>query len=270
MARAEAREMVLSLRAVFLVVVYAVITGGIGRGLVFLDEKLDGRLSAIVELPPGARARIIGELAERAEVGRPLAEAVLSGDLPPLVFGVLYFSTFVLPALVLLVGYNRISEDVTRRFTRYILQRVHRGSYLAGKVFGHWLVSFLAVVVVHVGLLGYATSAGLVDAPSTWAAMPRVWLGMALLLFAYVSFNAVFSSMLNPPIAALLVGLVALCGLWGFPGFLGLFYAPLSRMWLGSWDTRLWALDPYAIAVYLGYSALFVAVAYAIFRGRDL
>ena len=57
---------------------------------------------------------------------------MVKGDLPPLVLGVLFFSTFAIPWLILLVGYNRISEDVATKYTRYVLQRVHRGAYLAG------------------------------------------------------------------------------------------------------------------------------------------
>ena len=274
MARAEAREMVLSLRALFLVLVYAVFAGGIGRLLTFLNEESGGKMWAAVEhaaaLPEDQRAQLIDQLAAQLGMARAVAEAIVSGDLPPLVFAVLYSSTFVLPALMFLVGFNRISEEVSSHFTRYVLQRVHRGSYLVGKVFGHWLVSFLAIVFVHLGLLIYASSVDLFDAESTWRAMPRVWAGMALFVLAYASFNAVFSSMLNPPIAALLVSLVALCGLWMAPKILGLFYAPLGRVWLGSWDTQLWALDPPAIAVYLGYSGLFLAGAYLILRRRDL
>lgn len=274
MARAEAREMVLSFRALFLVIVYLLLAGGIGRVFTFLDEKSEGQLSAIVdkaaELPEVQREQLIDELAVKGGLGRSLAEAVISGDLPPLVFFVLFLSTFILPALILLVGFNRISEDVTSRFTRYVLQRVHRGSYLVGKVFGHWLVSYLAIIAVHLILLTYATTTELVEAESTWSAMPPVWAGLALFVLAYVSFNAMFSSMLNPPIAALLVSFVALCGLWFAPRVLSLFYAPLGRVWMGSWDTQLWALDPAATGIYLGYSAVFLAAAYWILRRRDL
>jgi ABC-type transport system involved in multi-copper enzyme maturation permease subunit len=127
-----------------------------------------------------------------------------------LVLGVLYFSTFAIPWLILLVGYNRISEDVQTKYTRFLLQRVHRGAYLAGKIAGHWVASLLAIIVVHSLLLAYAAATDRFDVAAVLKVMPRVWLSMALFVLAYSTFTCMVSSVLQPPFLVLLIGTMLL------------------------------------------------------------
>src|SRR5688572_5331060 len=125
LAREEAATMVVSIRAVFLVVTYSVIAGAIGAVLLWINDKTDGNLLKGAEALRESPELVIEKLTE-AGFNPHLAEAMVRGDLPPLVLGVLFFSTFAIPWLILLVGYNRISEDVSTKYTRYLLQRVHR------------------------------------------------------------------------------------------------------------------------------------------------
>jgi ABC-type transport system involved in multi-copper enzyme maturation permease subunit len=269
LAREEIATMVVSIRAVFLVITYSVIAGAIGAAMLWLNDKTDGNLLKGADMLKEAPEVAIEKLTE-VGLNPHLAEAMVNGDLPPLVLGVLFFSTFAIPWLILLVGYNRISEDVSTKYTRYVLQRVHRGSYLAGKIAGHWLVSFLAIIVVHGLLLGYAAATDRFDVGAMMHAMPRVWLAMALFVLAYSTFTCMVSSVLQPPFLVLLVGTMLLFAL-KFAAWVGSFiYEPIGDAWIGSWDVPLWAFDPRAVAVYAGYSLVFIGVAYMILRRRDL
>ncbi len=269
-ARAEIFDMVKSIRFAFLVISYAFAAGIVGSALLWVNEKMDGKLlMGAAGLGESERTAIVEGLAEQG-MSTYLAEAILNGDLPPMVFGVLFFSTFSIPLLMLLVGFNRISEDVSTRYTRYLLQRVHRGSYLAGKLIGHWLVSFVAIVLVHIALLSYAKINDLYDMESTIAAMPRIWFALLLLVLGYSAYTTLVSATLNPPILVLLLGAIFLMGIRVVQFFLGLMYEPLGKVWMGSWDVELYALDPIAVAIYLGYAAVFIALAHLVLRRRDL
>jgi hypothetical protein len=178
---------------------------------------------------------------------------------------VLFFSTFAIPGLILLVGYSGLADDLQSRFARYALQRVRRESWLVGKVLGHFVVSYVAVVLVHAGLIAYATFATDFDPTTTLHALPRIWAGLALFIFGYVGFTAMFSATLAPPFAAFALGAVALFGLWVVS------FAPtIGLVWMGSWHMQLWALDPRAIGIYAAHGIVFSALAYAGLRRRDV
>lgn len=274
MARAEAKEMFLSIRALFLVITYGGIAGGIGAIVVWLDGKMEGKLAEAsqkaAELSATEKASLVEQITKQEMVSQTLAEAIVNGDLPPLVLTILYTSTFAIPILIILVGYNRIAEDVSSRYTRYVLQRIHRGAYLAGKIIGHFLVCFTAVVLVHVLLLGLAKAYDIFDLGRTVQAMPRIWLGMACFVLAYVSYTVMFSSLLQPPFLVLLIASMGLFLIRFLTWVLSFFWAPLGELWLGVWDVRLWALEPAAIGVFLGYAVVFIALSQLALRRRDL
>lgn len=274
MARAEAREMVFSLRAVFFVLMYGLLSGGLGYACNEADQKTEGQVSQgltqMADMPEEQRTQMIDEFSEKTGFSRELTVAMVQGGLPWQVVAVLFGSTFVIPGLIMLIGFNRISGDIHSKYTRYVLQRVHRGPYLAGKIFGHWAVCFLALVLVQLGLLILGSQAEMFELQDALSSMPRIWAGFALFVLAYVAFNALFSSMFTPPIATLMLSLIALFGLWFIPIILGGIYEPLRRAWLGSWDVGLWGLDPSAVGVYAGYTTLFVALSYLTLRRRDL
>jgi hypothetical protein len=277
-ASAEIIDMIKSIRFAFLLVSYAFAAGVVGKAMIWINGKVDGKLlQGAKALSETEREMIVSSAVEQG-MSSHLAEALINGDLPPLVFGVLLFSTFSIPALMLLVGYNRVSEDVSTRYTRYILQRVHRGSYLAGKLAGHWLVSFLAIVLVHIALLTYGYffefdgNVEVRDAvyEATLAAMPRIWLAMFILVLAYSAYTMLVSSTLNPPIIVLLLGVMGLVAIKFAAFILEIIHKPLGEIWMGSWDVRLYALDPAAIGVYLAYTVGFLGLATFVLRRRDL
>ncbi len=273
MARAEAKEMVLSVRALFFILVYLVVAGGVGWGTLKLNEKLDGQLSdlstKVTELSAAERAGIIEQVTSSG-MPEAVTDAFLSGNLPILLLIILFSSTFVVPGLILLVGFNRISGDIGSRFTRYVLQRVHRESYLLGKIVGHWLVSFVAVLVVHAILVAAGSYYEVFDHERIVEAMPRIWVGMALFTLAYVTYTQLFSTLFAQPFLSLMFGIMGIFAIKALTFTLSFFYAPLGQVWLGDWDIRLWALDPTAIAVFAAYSLGFTALSFVVLRRRDV
>lgn len=259
--------MLSSVRALLLIVTYGVIAGSIGAFYLWLDRQTGGKLEELsrktTELGPAERDAILDEMAKT--IGRPLAEAIVSGDLPPLVLFVLLLSTFVIPGLVLLVGYGSIAEDLHTRYARYVLQRVRRASYLAGKLVAHFSIAYAAVILVHVGLLAYASTLPNFDLARTVAALPRIWVAMAFFIAGYVAFTSMFSATISPPFAAFAIGGMALLALWVLAFFPG-----VGSVWMGSWHMQLWALDPRAIAVFSAHALAFVALAYLGLRRRDV
>lgn len=262
----EIRLLVTTIRAAFLVIVYGFVAGSIGAFYLWVDRQSEGQLAEVAKrasaLSPEEKAQIISQLGDK--IGRPLAEAMVNGDLPPLVLFVLFFSTFAIPGLVLLVGYGSIADDLQSRFARYVLQRIRRESYVIGKLAGHFVVSYAAVLLVHVLLLAYASTTSSFELDKTLHALPRIWLAMAFFVLSYVCFSALFSAVVSPPFGALALGGMALLFLWA------LSFSALGGFWMGAWHMQLWALDSIAILVYLGHAIVLGGLAYLGLVRRDV
>ena len=272
-ARAEAADMLLSLRALFLVLTYGALTAVAGGVANWLYTKAQEQLTEAGKTEVSlamVQEELIKGMMEQGWVEPALGEQLSSGALPVIMLLVLKATGWVLPGLILLVGFNRISGDISTRFTRYVMQRVHRGSYLAGKVAGHWLASFGAVIVVQAALLGVAYAMDVFDHELMAKAMPRIWVAMALFTLVFVTYTQMCAALFARPFVSLLLGLMLLVAFDVGTFAASLFYAPLGQLWVGDWDTRLWALDPVAIAVFLGYAAAFAAIAQLVLRKRDL
>jgi hypothetical protein len=271
-AAQELRSSVLGLRAVLAVGVYGLVSLGAGALVRAVVAKIVSGLPGGLT-PEGLAQSLTNDEKFRESVrpaltwlgGDTLVKLVESGQLPWLALGVLVLSTFTLPGLVLLVGYDRISHDLEVRFSRYLFQRVHRGSYLLGRVIGHWATMMLAVVVVHGFLIVISSDLPGNSIEETMAVLPRVWTGMAILLFGYASYTAMFSVFFRPPFLALALGTLGLVAAWVMS-----LAERFHDLWLGTWDVKLFVLDPAALGVYAAYTALFLGIAYAGLRWRDV
>ena len=277
-ARYELIAMLLSVRSVLFAVIYGGLSFGVGalHGKVtgWMDEKLAEQmpsLSAVERADMLNNKEQLGQMFEKAPElvdalgGQAVVDALVDGTVPSVVLLVLFVSTFTVPGLVLIVGYDRIADDLATRYARFILQRIRRGSYLAGKILGHWGAVLIVMMVVHLLLVALSTVSDGLDPGAIAVALPRVWLGLAVFLLAYVGFSAMLSSTISPPFAALAVGGMMLMGLW-----LASFVDAFGVVWMGTWDMRLWVLDPPALGVFVGYSTLFIGLAFARLRTRDV
>lgn len=264
MARYELVSMVLSVRAALFVVVYAISAGGVGRLFLFLDEKSNGALTKGAADAVANREVAIKALEEQ-KIPTAVFDAILSANLPAVLLFVLFFSTFVIPGLVLLIGYGAIGEDLHTRYARYLLQRVRRGSFLAGKIAAHFAVSFLGIVVAQLLLLAAAQTLDNFDNELIIEALPRVWLAMAIFTLGYVAFTSVLSALIKPPFAAFALGLMVLAVLWVVSKI-----PPIDRVWMGAVDIELWALTPYAISIYMAHAVVFLGIAWFGLQRRDV
>ena len=276
----ELRSLLLGIRSILVVVLYGGWVAAVGAMYLFataqLEQKLIAEQPALATLDRSAllrealkSERFDKEFAPQLEQfgGRRLVEAVSDGSMPFLLLVILVLSSFALPGLALITGYDRLSDDLHTRYARFVLQRVRRESWVLGRIVGQWVGLWALVVITHVLLVLVATvAADGFEAGPVWRALPAIWLGMALFLLAYVAFVALFSALLTPPFAALAVGGMALMGLW----LLKVIVPVVGQVWMGAWDLRLWLLDPWALVVFAVHALLLMGGAVAVLRARDV
>ncbi len=270
-ATAEIKEMVLSLRAFFLILSYGGLVGLTGLAVLKAQEFAEQKIAEAGGNNTGltmsdAILRGIEEV-----FGQGLAQQASDAGLNGSAFLILVSTSFPLPILILLVGYNRISEDISSKFTRYLLQRVYRGSYLAGKLIGHWLVTWACIITAHLLVVGLGLAFGVPGIDEIPAVLPSVWAAMGLFSLVYCSLTAAFASFIQPPFLVLLVGTIMMGVFKVAAVILGRMYSEaLGKLWIGAWDINLWLHDTNAILVHLAYAAGFIGLATFFLRSRDL
>ena len=270
-AREEIVAILLGVRALVFVVVYGGLLFGLGAVHDrLIADKIPGYSAADVQ-GTIAKNRLAIELAieqspdlEKLLGGPTVTAALLDGSMPIVLFVVLLMSAWALPGLIVLLGYDRIAEDLGSRYARFVLQRVRRGSFLAGKLIGHVGALLAVTIVIHALMLAVAAISGAIPLGPILAAVPKVWCAAAIVFVGYAAFTSAASSWIAPPFAALLVSMAALVVFWV------LSFGELGRFWMGSQLVRIWVLDPIAVAVVLGNAAVFIALAYLRLRLRDV
>lgn len=267
--------MLVSVRLVFLLAVYGGAGGLVGYMWESIDASNDRQLLALSEKTATlSEEERVEALAEMVEKGGPAIEMVgsvlLDPELPPMAMLVLQLTSWLLPLLILLVGYNRIAEDIHSRYTRYIMQRVHRGSYLSGKIIGHAVVCLVAVVAMQLVWLLVSSFYDLYGADRMWMAAPRIWLGMVVYVFAYSAYTMMVSTVFGRPMSALLLGTMAMYAVWIGVNMASFFWTPLVRLWLSAWYPALWRLDPVGYVVFVAYGLIFILMAHLVLRRGDL
>ncbi len=284
-ARAELLAMVLGFRVIFLAVLYGgtmaatfalvlsifraakeQITKELGATSGLMDPKtlLDAfiqsdKFQTWIDTEVMTMARAAGGEAET------LVLAMRAGDLPwPAALGLLVTAT-TLPPLLLLISYDRISTDLGTGYVRYLFQRVHRSAYLAGKLAGQWLIAVLVMLLASFVLLAIGFGVNELDVAALLPHLPAVWLGMSLVLLAYLSFFTIFATAFTRPFVVLLVA--------GFAHFLvgtfGLF-SRFGEVWMGRFDVRISLLQGSAVLLVFAHVLVFTGISFYILRSRDV
>ena len=275
----EFKQVLLSVRSVLFFVVYGGISFIVGssytRVVSFFDKALAEQLGPVsgddLANAGVSATKIFSELFEKDPElisvfgGQHVADALISGQLPVVIFAWLVLSGWFLPSLLLVIGYDRISEDLNGKFSRFVFLRLRRGTYLCGKIFAQWLVAILLIAIVHGILLSLVSSHPSMKTSDVLSGAPYIWLGMTLYLLAYISFTAVFSSSFTPPFAALALGLIC---------FMGLGIASLSEavkaVWMGDHSLQLWVGAPGAYLLFLGHLVVWAGLAFMRLRTREI
>jgi hypothetical protein len=275
----EFKQVFLSLRSVLFFVIYGgmsfLVGSAHGKIVGFFDKKVAEKLGNIspedLENSGMSATKAFTELFDQSPElidvfgGQHAADGLMDGSLPVVVFVLMLLSMWFLPVLIIIIGFDRISEDLNGKFSRFIFLRLRRGTYLCGKIIAQWLCALLIIGIVHVLLLGLASTHEVFDVSQILRAAPKFWLGMTVYLMAYIAFAAVFSSTFTPPFAALALSLIAIMGM----GIFSLF-DEVQAFWIGDLALPLWAGAPMAYAVYLGHIALWGGLAFARLRTREI
>jgi len=276
----EVLDLLKGVRALLVVIMYGGLVLGVGSAYLLITGKIEEK---IAEANPAIammdRKAMFAEMMKSEQFtnelgpwlekigGTRLVDSLADGSMPLILLVVLLFSSVALPALVLITGYDRLSEDLHTRYARFVLQRIRRESWVLGKVLGQWAGVLALVIVVHVLLVALASlTSPRFDAAGVWRALPLVWIGMAMFLLAYVGFVQIFSGLAGRPFTALAFGGMGLMGMW----LLKLIVPAIGEIWMGAWDLRLWLLDPIAIAVFLAHAGVLIALAVLVVRTKDV
>jgi ABC-2 type transport system permease protein len=277
--RAELSRTLRSPRAVVLLLVYATFTaltalvvGALTRGL---DAQLDP--AAAVEARSGLLGILVGG---DGEALRSLVELPL---LVPLVFRV---SLFFLPLYVTLIGFDQLSAEVGSKSVRYLVFRARRGSILFGKFLAQAVVLLGLLLVVEVGLfVAGGIGRPIADPAAYGSALFRFWAAGAALALAYLALSTLASALTTTPAGSLFCNIGLLLGFWALD-VVGSRAALMQRLGgTASWTESLRWLSPSAYAsgllgpasatlgsvtAYAVFGALFLILAWATFRLRDV
>ena len=277
-ARTELLRTIRNARVLILLLLFATSTALVGLVVGLVTRGLDAQDP---QTAAAASAGLLGFL-----VGGDLTALQRLSELPLLVPFVFRITLFFLPLFIALLGYDQLSAEVSTGSVRYLAVRARRGSILAGKFLAQALVMGVLLALVLAGLFvaGVGLKSGL-DPVAYAAAAGRFWLGGASLAFAYLALTALSSAMTSGPGSSLLLNVGALFAFWVLDGIGG--RAALVHEMGGprSWTEALRWLSPstYAsgvlgsssalltsAAAYGTFGAVFLAVAWAVFRARDL
>lgn len=278
MSRTELLRTVRNARALVLLLLFATSTALVGLVVGLLTRGLDAQgPEAAAAASAGVLSFLVGD---DGGAFQRLSELPL---LVPLVFRV---TLFFLPLFVALLGYDQLSAELSTGSVRYLTVRARRGSILGGKFLAQAVVMGVLLGVVLVGLFvaGAGLRPGLEPGPYA-AAAARFWVGGSALAFGYLALTALSSAASSSPGGSLFLNLGALFAFWLLDTIGG--RAAVVRRMGGpeSWTEQLRWLSPstYAsgvlgsssalltsAAAYGAFGALFLAIAWAAFRARDL
>lgn len=276
--RTELLRTIRNARVLVLLLLFGTSTALIGLVVGLLTRGLDAQGP---EAAAAASAGILGFL-----VGEDGAAFQRLSELPLLVPLVFRAALFFLPLFIALLGYDQLSAEVSTGSVRYLAVRARRGSILAGKFLAQAVILAVLLAVVLGGL--FVAGAGLrpgLDPASYAAAAAHFWVGGVTFAFGYLALTTLSSALTSGPGSSLLLNVGALFGFWLLDAVGG--RAALVHRMGGpaSWTEPLRWLSPSAYAsgvlgsssalvtsaaAYAVFGAVFLAVAWAAFRARDL
>jgi ABC-type transport system involved in multi-copper enzyme maturation permease subunit len=252
-----------------------------GKGLVLLVlygliEAAGGVIFALVSKSAAGQLMSTGLLAVVASGGDHAMQEHLQQIPVPILFAY-WFTLFVMPPLVLLMGFDQISGELSTRSVRYLASRSRRVSWALGKALAQVIALFglsLAANAV-VLIFSLATVPGIAFAPALgW--LLALWLLSLIYGAAYVGLVTLISSLFRTPFLALAAGAVALVVL-GTAGLMARWIEQIhfvSYALPGSYASGLISPDVAvaagSAAALLGFAAVFLGGAVGVLKARDL
>lgn len=300
MARAEASRTFRSARVIVLFALYAMFS--------VLVLLVVGSIAKAINEQVNAQLESVGGEAEQAELAMTQARQSMLGWLldsdpalldaltqVPLVVIILFKTTlFWLPPYVVLLAFDAISGEVGPRSIRYLTIRTRRASILFGKFLAQAGVLLALVLLVDVGIFLYAK---FTNPDFGWGLMLVTLLkfSLASIVFSlsYLALTMACSTLFRQPAVSLIFNFFALFVLWliNFAGSFGVkreiletglpgpeeITSPLAYIRYltpSYYSTGLIhpAASEFAVsgAAYAGFTVLFLLIAYAVLRARDV
>lgn len=213
----------------------------------------------------------------------------------PLVVIIVFKTTlFWLPPYVVLMAFDAVSGEVGPRSIRYLTVRARRSSVLLGKFLAQALVLLVLVFVVDAAIFVYAK---VMNPDFSWglmvATLLKFWLAAIVYSLAYLALTILCSTLFRQWALSLIFNFFALFVFWlmNLVGFAGTHREMLSTGLPGPeqitspiaylryatpsfYSSGLLNPDLQAFLIsggaYAGFTLLFMLVAYAVLRARDV
>jgi len=226
----------------------------------FKLPKFDAAMDETHSLPPeqlrALKQQIFSKVYGDEATGETLAGA-------PIKLVILFFiAVWLVPLLVMIVGFDGISSDLQYRSVRYWTLRSRRASYYAGKFLALWAI--IAAVTLCMQLMIWGVTIVRADAPAgeTIAWGVRFWVTSLPITGAWCGLATLTSSLARSPMLSLLTTSVVFFLLF-FMGFIiGKWgdVAPLRYLYPNNFDGWILSSNPQRVLEGLG-----VCVAYMLF-----
>ena len=287
------RELRKSFRSVkgILLLIFTMLAGG-GLALLLaqsdevrkrqISERLQDQHVSYEEAALTVKRQLLSWWFADAGVGAHLAAA-------PFLLVVLFtVSLVMIPAVVLLLGFDSVSGELQHRAVRYWALRSRRWSYITGKFIGLWATCSIVALAMHLLIWIVIVARGEAPLSETISWGVRFWLASLPIIAVWCSVSILFSGIFKHPILALLLT-SGVFFVWWFihvPAWVSTFsnsppdgpVLPIPSKVLYSFPNFYdrFLLSPLlsqtliGLAVTLGFAALCIAGSSAIFAKRDL
>ncbi len=280
--REELQRMVRSARALVLLGLYSIFS----LLVLLIVGSISNALRAQVSAQMADRGTDAGMQQTYAQARTGILGFLLSPDpailealkeIPLVVLIVFKVTLIFLPAYVALMGFDQISGELGTRSIRYLTVRARRSSVLFGKFLGQAVLLLGLVLLIDLGIFGYAKATNEDFTPALFAAtLPRFWAAAIVFSMAYVALTSLCSALFRSSALSLVVNLIGLFLFW-LMDVLGPASSELAAVRFASpshyaADLLHPRLVQFAgsVGAYAAFAAVFLGAAYLVMRTRDL
>lgn len=193
-----------------------------------------------------------------------------------MLFAVTIFGT---PFLILILNYDKISQEIYDGTLRYLLFRTSRLEiFLAKFLSGVIETAVITFTALFLALLWGSTQIEKFDFVKSFFHGVRFWFIAQVFLAIFVAFSLLFSSLFKKPFHALLTSFIGFCVMGLIPLFAELHTLPSEARFLSPFENfymqgMLFDFSPqlYQSLGFFGlFTAIFLGIGYAIFYRKDL
>jgi ABC-type transport system involved in multi-copper enzyme maturation permease subunit len=199
------RELRKSFRSIkgILLLILTVLGGGLFAHLLAQSDAVRKQRMADQEIMPEmileAKRQMLGWWFTNVKTGEHV------GNAPFLLTVVFIVSLWLVPAVVLILGFDNVTGDLQYRSIRYWATRTRRSTYVAGKFFGLWATCSIVALAMHALIWLVVIVRGEATFGETLGWGLRFWLASLPILSMWCGVTVLLSSLFRTPILALLL-----------------------------------------------------------------